>query len=208
MLANTEEVGTAVNKAVGMIVCMPGWHVSLRLPPLPLSAVESTVTLSLLKQKKNLQYYKGQLLAMARGQPVDKTIKPEAASAATAPDEGAQAPPPDAKDNKEIKLAPFPAPPAVPSAKLLPFPKRPAAPASESSSSRAPPPADRAAAAKMEKDRQTRSSTRDKRQKETEQSKAPDEEKPAKKTRKTRSSKPAADKSKRFGFMDSDSDTS
>ena len=192
-------MGTAVHKAVGMILCMPGWHVSLRLsPPSPLAVVECIVRIILSQHSKHIKVFKGQLLAMSRGQVVDKNIKPEEAGG------DAPAATQDAKDNKEDKLPPFPAAPVVPAPKLLPFPKRPAAQDSESSSSRAPSAAAAQVDPQLEMDRQTRSvAAREKKQKETKDKKTAEEEKPAKKTKKA---KPAAQKRK-FAFLESESDS-
>ena len=204
MMPNTDEVGSAVSKAVGMMLCAPEWHVSLQLPPIAVAVVESSVNLSVVKYKGQVPFLKGQLSVMACGLAVDKNIKAESPSSADASGAAVQAATPDVSE--EDQLAPFHAPAAVPAAKLLPFAKRAAQPASSSHRNTAPP--STVAASQLEKDRQTRSSVRDKRQKEAEQSRPAAEEKPTKKIRKTRSSKPAAEKSKKYAFMGSDSETS
>ena len=146
MLPQTEEMGRAVMKAVGMMMSLTHWHVSLRLPPFPLAAVESEVRVHLSRHKMMIPLYTGQMAAMARGLPVHKNLKAQAAANDPPADIDQAATLQDVKDGKQTVLAPVP---LAPAAKLLPFPKRAPMPASSSSSTRGAQNVDAESAAKL-----------------------------------------------------------
>ena len=202
MLPHTDEMGRAVGKAVGMMLSLTHWHVSLRLPTHPLEAVESEVRLNLARHKMQLPLYTGQLAAMARGLPVHKNVK--AQTAANEPPSGVDeaATLQEVQDGKQTVLAPFK---VVPAAKLLPFAKKAATPSSSSSTTRATQNADAEKAEKAEKETQAKAAARAKRQREADLSRAMAEGISTKKMRKTRSSKATADTSLgggEFSFME------
>ena len=112
MLPQTEEMGRAVMKAVGMMLSLTHWHVSLRLPPFPLAAVESEVRVHLSRHKMMIPLYTGKLAAMARGLPVHKNLKAQAAANDQPADIDQAATLQDVKDGKQTVLAPRPARPS------------------------------------------------------------------------------------------------